>query len=163
MKASLKAKFSIADIKKSFAEFSENFDQVIIERLSFVGEKFLVNARNNGNYTDQTGNLRSSIGYAIIKDGEFVVTKYNTSTKQKKSKKKNLAAPQERNVTNSLLASIAEKFPKGFVLVGLAGMEYAAYVESKNKDVITSSAITAENDLSSSLDELRMKLSGKKR
>ena len=41
-------------------------------------------------------------------------------------------------------------------------MEYAAYVESRNKDVITASAITAENDLRKSLDELRKKLSGEK-
>lgn len=162
MKASIKAKFSIADIKKSLEQVNEDFEQAIISRLKFVGEKFVINSRNNHTYKDQSGNLTSSIGYVIMKDGKILIADYDTSVKPYLTKKKNLAKYQAVNVSNSLLADIAEKFPKGYVLVGIAGMEYAAYVESRNKDVITSSAITAENDLKKSLDELRKKISGKK-
>lgn len=161
MKASIKAKFSVADIKKALDQVKINFDEAIINRLSFVGEKFIINARTNGNYMDQTGNLRSSIGYAILKDGKLIISNYDNSVKPNKNKK---ISPnyQAVNLTNSLLAEIAKRFPKGFVLVGFAGMDYAAYVESNNRYVITSSAITAENNLRKSLDELRQKINGKK-
>ena len=162
MKASIKAKFSIADIKKALEQVNANFDQAIIERLSFVGEKFVINARNNGAYTDRTGNLRSSIKYFIMKDGKIINGEFNDEVKPALTKKNNLAKDQPVNLERNVVAEIAERFPKGYVLVGMAGMNYAAYVESKNYDVITASAITAENDLRKSLDELRKKLSGKK-
>ena len=39
---------------------------------------------------------------------------------------------------------ISQEYSKGLVLVGFAGMNYAAAVESKNYDVITGSAPTKE-------------------
>lgn len=161
MKASIKAKFSVADIKKHMDKIKSNFDEVILNRLSFVGEKFIINARNNHTYKDQTGNLTSSIGYFILKDQKIMMRVFDSSTKPNLKNKNSVPKYQPRNLSNSILAEALEKFPKGFVLVGFAGMEYAAAVESKNYDVITSSAITAEKDLRKSLEELRNKLNGK--
>ena len=45
------------------------------------GEKFIEVARRSGSYKDQTGNLRSSIGYIIAKDGEVVTENLKESDK----------------------------------------------------------------------------------
>ena len=45
------------------------------------GEKFIEVARRSGSYKDQTGNLRSSIGYIIAKDGEVVTENFKEGDK----------------------------------------------------------------------------------
>lgn len=121
-------------------------EQAIINRLKFVGEKFVINARNNGAYTDRTGNLRSSIGYIILKDGVQVEEKFPGEKAGGKSKGLQVAI------------DASSKFPKGIVLIVVAGMDYAAAVESRNYDVLTASSITAEADLLKGLQELKTKL-----
>lgn len=44
----------------------------IVNLFCFVGESCIVEARNGGDYIDRTGNLRSSIGYAVLRDGKVV-------------------------------------------------------------------------------------------
>ena len=46
--------------------------KVIINTFCYVGEQCIVEARDNGDYTDQTGNLRSSIGYAVLWNGKII-------------------------------------------------------------------------------------------
>ena len=47
-------------------------EQVIIKTLKRVGEMCINEARENGDYIDRTGNLRSSIGYVVLSDGVVV-------------------------------------------------------------------------------------------
>lgn len=55
-----------------------SIDVQILRQLSRMGEDICNNARNitpsrnSGGYDDHSGNLRSSIGYAIFKNGERV-------------------------------------------------------------------------------------------
>ena len=42
-----------------------------------VGERCIVEARNNGSYTNQTGNLRNSIGYVVMNRGRDWKIKHN--------------------------------------------------------------------------------------
>lgn len=69
--------------KFNFKKFNKEFhqqvkkqiaviDQAIFSRLIRIGNNFVNNARSGGGYKDQTGNLRSSIGFIILKDGEIV-------------------------------------------------------------------------------------------
>ena len=37
-----------------------------------VGGKAVAHAKSYGNFTDRTGNLRSSIGYVLAKDGDII-------------------------------------------------------------------------------------------
>ena len=46
--------------------------QAMIRKMMVVGEKVINQARTSGNYKDQTGNLRSSVGYVIISDGIII-------------------------------------------------------------------------------------------
>lgn len=96
-----------------------------------IGEKFVNDARKKGEYTDRTGNLRSSIGYVLIENGQIINKNISGRT------------PDGTARAEAFAESIKNQY-KGLVLVGFAGMEYAAAVESKNYDVITGSAPTEE-------------------
>ena len=95
-----------------------------------VGETFVNDAKQSGAYKDQTGNLRSSIGYILVNNGQ--IQKQNYSGKSAKAKK------QITDFVNQLKSQY-----KGLVLIGFAGMDYAAAVEAKGYDVISGSAPTA--------------------
>lgn len=140
-------RFTKAGIERYIQGQQDIIIQAIINRLMFVGEKFIANARTNGNYKDHTGNLRSSIGYIIIRDGEQITQSFPGSVATGAAK--GIAVAQDA----------ALKFPEGIVLICVAGMDYAAAVESKNYDVLTASSITAESDLRKGLQELKAKLS----
>ena len=53
------------------------------------------------------------------------------------------------------ITEIAAKYPKGYVLVVVAGMNYAVYVESKGRDVLTSAEKLAETELPKMLRQLK--------
>ena len=107
------------------------FEKKVIRSLSFIGEEFLNKARVNADFIDRTGNLRSSIGYMIFKDGTNIfenIQKANKGTDKQTGFDKANDFESEVNV------------PDGFVLVVFAGMEYAIYVEASGRDVLTGSA-----------------------
>ena len=45
---------------------------VLIRSLQYCGEQVLNKARSTNSYKDQTGNLRSSLGYVVAADGLFI-------------------------------------------------------------------------------------------
>ncbi|HZW64067.1 MAG TPA: hypothetical protein VFF23_00145 [Hanamia sp.] len=172
MKVSIKPKFFITDIEKSLGQLSVRFDEAIINRLRFIGEKFVLNARSNKTYKDNTGNLRSSIKYFILKNGRLYGAKYTKAGKLAKNQDPNsdfvirpvftkdgkLAKKQPFYLGGVILDKVAKEYPNGYVLLCIAGMEYASYVESKNLDVITASSFIVEEDLRNALDELEDEL-----
>lgn len=148
MAVGLRPKFNQEDIKKVIAERLQRIDQALLFRLQRVGEQFVIDARRSGDYTDRTGNLRSSIGYVILKNGKTVAENF----KQVKNGPDGVPAAQ------ALVAELKGKFKFGYVLIVVAGMDYAAAVESKGFDVITSSAKRAAKNLKAQLQELAKKL-----
>ena len=105
--------------------------KVIID-MQRVGETFINESRVNGDYIDQTGNLRSSVGYAIGLNGnEPTVNK--TGTQVLKGEK----GVEQAKVYGQQL--IRDEDEDSLVLAGFAGMEYAIDVESRGRDVITGS------------------------
>jgi hypothetical protein len=147
----LKAKFTKADIAKMMKIKLANLEQLIINRLIFIGETFVRNARLNGNYGDVTGNLRSSIGYIILKNG--VKIKENFEKSEKGSDKQTGV-----NKAKSLINELKADFLEGYTLIVVAGMDYAATVESRGKDVLTASSIIAKNDLKKAIKSIKQKL-----
>lgn len=102
-----------------------------IKAFTYVGEACLIEARTNGNYQDRTGNLRNSIGYTVLKDGKTVTESGFSQTEG--------GAQGEK-----LISSLKKKYPTGIVLIVSAGMKYAACVEARNYNVITSAELLAE-------------------
>lgn len=124
------------------------YERVIIRRLSYAGEMCVIQAREHGSYTDRSGNLRSSIGYVIVRNGQILTS---SGFKQIREGVEGVADGQK------FAKELASKFTKGIALIVVAGMEYAAAVESgrrKNskgeyyyvtaKDVLTSSEMLAK-------------------
>lgn len=105
-------------------------DQSVIA-LAAIGEQFVNDARQNHMYMDRTGNLTSSIGYVIIQRGEFLKKRIESAEKDQggAGRKSALEFAQE--------LALDESDIKGITLIGFAGMDYAAAVESKGFDVIS--------------------------
>ena len=154
----LKPKFNINDFKKALEGKREAFVQAAQLRLQRVGENFVNNARNNGTYQDHTGNLRSSVGYRLYSNGVMVNENFKALPAASQIKDKELLALIGVEKAQALLDEIATQYPRGLALVVVAGMEYAAAVESKNFDVITGSGLIAAAELKKSFEELQQKM-----
>jgi glutamine synthetase type III len=132
--------FRQGDIDGRINRFTVSIEQRIIWTLAMVGEKFVNDARTIRTYKDQTGNLRSSIGYIIARDGNII---------QENIEGKSEGRAQAKETANEVLRENS----KGFLLIVFAGMEYAAAVESKGYDVITGSVPATKALLKSKIKE----------
>ena len=63
----------MSEVDAYLEEQIQRIEQQTIYNLSYVGERCLNEARSTNSYKDQTGNLRSSIGYVIVKDGTILL------------------------------------------------------------------------------------------
>lgn len=119
-------------------------EQVIINGLAYVGEQCVNHARDLDTYKDQTGNLRSSTGWTIIKDRKALRT---SSFPQVKNGAKGVKEGKDFAKSFSNL--------KGLNLVVVAGMDYAFHVESKyHLDVLKSSEMIAQREVPRMLKDL---------
>lgn len=134
----------IADMESSFQAVCEEVDYQILEMLCRIGEEAVavVKQPHANDWQDHTHNLRSSIGYAIFKDGKQVTNYFN----QVEDGKKGIEKGRE-------FAAQIGKETTGYTLVVVAGMNYAVYVESKGRDVLTSGEIKAKEILPKHLDD----------
>lgn len=138
--------FTKDDVRKRFDAFLDVVKDEQVSVLQYLGEKCVAHARSipkEQGFEDQTGNLRSSIGYAVFVDGVAVHTLYNEVGGGTIGAK----AGQE------LSAKIGER-TNGVCLVVTAGMNYALYVESRGRDVIASAEQLAERELPRMLEKL---------
>lgn len=143
------------DISARFRQFRKAIVEKQIERLRRLGEMCVTQARSvppSVGFHDQTGNLRSSIGYMVFVDGVSV----HQSTFEQVSPQ----AAHKDGVTydggkkgEAYCREIGEN-TTGVCLVVVAGMDYATYVESKGRDVLTSAEHLAEQELPKQLAEL---------
>ena len=135
----------MSEVDAYLDEQIERIEQLIIYNLSYVGEQCLTEARNTNSYKDQTGNLRSSIGYTIVKDGR-VIRQSDFAVVRKGSEGKSEGEQFAR--------SLASKFPEGIVLIVVAGMNYASYVSAKGYNVLDSAELLADRLVPSILKQL---------
>lgn len=141
--------------KEITAETLRQFQRIedgIVNRLDLTGAEFMTQAKTDlkidrsafptvrkgkkgdpprgaGEYLDDTANLRNSIGYYVLRNGEIV--------------RGRVEGPGE---AVSAAQGVLQQVPKvtvGYQLIGVAGMDYASYLESKGFNVITSQAMVA--------------------
>lgn len=130
--------FSQKDIDRWVAIFTDRAEEKMYTLLQAAGEMFVRYARESGRYLNHTGNLRSSIGYVIVRNGSIAHSDFQ---------KQNIGTEGEEGVLKAkkLARELANTHSDGIVLIGLAGMEYAVYVEAmESKDVITAANIKTE-------------------
>lgn len=144
----LEPKFTRQDIEKRFNKFLLVVEKRQIERLQYLGELCATKAREipkSIGFEDQTGNLRSSIGYMVFKDGVAVHEGYNQ-----------VGTGSEGVMAGAELAKkVGSKYKNGISLVVTAGMNYALFVEAKGRDVLSSSEMFARQELPKMLNELK--------
>lgn len=134
-------------------QFQEKVEYETVRALSYLGEQCVNMVRDRSaeaSWIDQTGNLRSSIGYIISKNGE-IVTMSNFKTV------KNGADGSAKGKQYAI--ELANKYRGHYVLIVVAGMNYAEYVEAKgNKDVLGSTELWAKTESVKMLQKLKDKL-----
>lgn len=152
----LKAKFNRADIDKELRRRALKIETAIIRRLQFLGEKCLIECRTNKTYTDQTGNLTSSMGYVVVANGRIVETHGFNQSVVSLSGNKGTAIGKDGGAEGEGLANeMALRFRTGFALIVVAGMNYAAHVEARGYNVLTTAEMLAEKELPKMLAALR--------
>lgn len=142
----IEAQFTREDVRERFEAFLRQIEKQQIKRLKMLGEMCVTHARSvpkEQGFEDQTGNLRSSIGYAVFIDGIAVHSFYE------EVKGGVIGARAGRE-----LAAKVGKQTTGLCLVVTAGMNYALHVESRGRDVIASAEQMAERELPRMLEKL---------
>lgn len=128
-------------------ERAERINRAIIRTFQYIAEVLVREARMKGDYIDQTGNLRSSIGAIILLDGQvvsrsgFEVVKGGSS-----GANEGLTYAQE----------IAAAYPRGIALVVVAGKDYAAHVAARGRDVLSSAVLKAEDIVPRMMRQLKL-------
>lgn len=144
----IKPNFTSAQIKQRFDAFLAMVKKKQIARLQRLGEMCLIEARNNKGYMMQTGALLSSTGYTIFVDGVALHSQFDAASGAESN------AAQNGIKAGQALAEKVGKETKGVALVVVAGMNYAAYVEAKGYNVLSSAEHLAQRELPRMLEKL---------
>lgn len=124
-----------AEISRFIDEKVKRIEKALVYNLSYVGEQVLNKARSTNSYKDQTGNLRSSIGFVVAIDGkikkmsDFEIVK-NGADGAKSGK--------------AYARELVKNYPQGICLIVVAGVDYAVHVSNRGYDVLDGSELLAE-------------------
>lgn len=143
--------------KSEFNQVFRMLDESIVrveEAIKFtlktvVGGKAVTHAKSYGSFTDRTGNLRSSIGYVLAKDGDIIDVGGFES----------VSGPEGNNGEGIIegkryAEEIGNSSGAGYTLIIVAGMDYAEYVESKGYNVLTETGSYLENQINDVIDRI---------
>lgn len=123
-----------AFLQRAARKIQEN----VLKALSKLGDESVVRIRNRSSkesWIDHTGNLRSSIGFAVYEQG----SKYMESAFSQV-----LSGTDGSVKGKKMINDLAKEYSRVYALVVVAGMEYAGEVEAlESKDVLASTKIWA--------------------
>ena len=138
------------EIEREVNEAIERTMRAVIMNLKVIGEKCVNAARqlpslsradkaaarpHQPNYIDDTSNLRSSICYVLVVDGQIISESDFAVVGN---------GQQGSQAGKSFAESLAANYPTGFALIVVAGMHYAEYVAAKGYDVLDTAELLAE-------------------
>lgn len=156
----------VSEIKK--------MEDAILYNLAYIGERCVTEARTGHTYTDRTGNLTSSMGYVLVKDGQIIrqssfepvhgqyenmqrvqFTVKETGKKVDYWAKGQSGDGREGSQTGrSFAQSLTVECPSGIVLIVVAGMNYARCVADRGFDVLQKAEILAEKLVPQILEQI---------
>lgn len=149
----VKVDMDIREIRDYLQREAEKNIHRVISMLHYVGLEVVNQIRNSqiSNWNDQTGNLRSSIGYIITLDGEPIEM---SDFPKVDGWKRQTTDPDGSAIGRTYARSLTSLYPHGIALIVVAGMEYAAYVEKmENKTVLAQGELVARQLLSQLLQK----------
>lgn len=133
-------------ISKFFLGYMRIVYEEMTRTLSYLGEQCVKNARDRSqdeSWFDHTGNLRSSVGYAVYEMGKKKIESEFPIVKQ---------GSEGAEEGRKMLADLAKLYSDTYALVVVAAMNYADYVESfDTKDVLASTELMAQSKINECL------------
>lgn len=140
-KYGFKANHTSQHVHRTFAEYSLRIHRAIVTMMQYIGEECVRIARDQGTYGDVTGNLRNSIGYVLMRNGDIISQNF-----EERVASKVVSAANGKGILEgqALAAELAKQVGKGYALIVVAGMHYAYYVETKGYDVLDSAERNAQ-------------------
>lgn len=139
-----------SEIEQVQKEMYEEIDRQTLDAFKLVLAEALkiqrAKMRMDGGYDDQTGQLRSSTGGIIYRDGkvlyeDFELSPYGTDK-----------APGMKEGREKAFADLRES--RGWGITIVAGMEYASWVEAKGLTVLTMAATEVEKSLEEAFNRI---------
>lgn len=144
---------SMSEINAAIKAEAERANMLTIRALSHLGELCVVEAKDRpqeSSWFDQSGNLRSSIGYVIVHNGKII--KYSEFNQVKQG-------TDGIKEGKELAKELAKQYTSGYALIVVAGMNYAELVEAMdNKNVLASAELFARGELPKMMVKLKNQL-----
>lgn len=136
-------------VAKEVQEFQKRLEAATVFLLKYLGEKLAKYAKDLHSYTDRTGNLTNSIGYAVVKKNDIVF----------------FAGPDNAGEGEQAALNVAMKMAQSlqhdYSLLIVAGMNYAAYVEAKGYSVIVPAELKCYSEFPKVMKQLMDKAEAK--
>lgn len=130
----------LSEVDRILYKSLEILKDEITKCLVKLGEECIAKIRDRSkeeSWIDRTGNLRSSIGYAV----------YDYGIKQIESAFQIVRNGNEGSSEGKkMISQLGSEYSNAYALVVVAGMNYASYVEAlENKDVLASTELWAKS------------------
>ena len=143
----------LSEVHDMLMREAERVERLTIRALSKLGEQCVTKIRDRAGdkrWYDQTGNLRSSVGYVIAHNKNII--QYSTFNQVKQGS-------EGVKTGKDLAKELAKRYSNNYVLIVVAGMNYAEFVEAMdNKDVLASTKLWAREQVPLMLEKLKRQI-----
>lgn len=143
----------LSEVHDMLMREAERVERLTIRALSKLGEQCVTKIRDRAgdkSWYDQTGNLRSSVGYVIAHNKNII--QYSTFNQVKQGS-------EGVKTGKDLAKELAKRYSNNYVLIVVAGMNYAEFVEAMdNKDVLASTKLWAREQVPLMLEKLKRQI-----
>lgn len=143
----------LSEVHETLMREAERVERLTIRALSKLGEQCVTKIRDRAgdkSWYDQTGNLRSSVGYVIAHNKNII--QYSTFNQVKQGS-------EGVKTGKDLAKELAKRYSNNYVLIVVAGMNYAEFVEAMdNKDVLASTELWAGEQVPLMLEKLKRQI-----
>ena len=143
----------LSEVHDMLMREAERVERLTIRALSKLGEQCVTKIRDRAgvkSWYDQTGNLRSSVGYVIAHNKNII--QYSTFNQVKQGS-------EGVKTGKDLAKELAKRYSNNYVLIVVAGMNYAEFVEAMdNKDVLASTELWAREQVPLMLEKLKRQI-----
>lgn len=154
-KYGFKAVHTAEQVNSIFTQYALKVHNAIVTTMQYIGEECVRIAREQGSYKDRTGNLRNSIGYVILRNGDIIQKNFESRIASKVVDAANAKGALEGE---AMANELAKKFTKGYALLVVAGMHYAYYVETRGYDVLDSAERNARQRVPQLMKQLQTQI-----
>jgi hypothetical protein len=171
----IKAKYNIDDlIGEIYWEYKGQVVPSFVEAVILACMDTVNEAKQLNTYRDITGNLRSSIGFVVYRDGEEVYCYFQAEPVPQGTLQEEYQYETKEGIKTGfrevetggdgeagkksgqeIAEEIAKKFPNGIAAVIVAGMDYSLWVESRGDDVISGPCLRLNSRLLENFRKIR--------